>query len=296
MMCVVTERGRKRLSTFSRGHAFTLIELLVVIAIIAILAGLLLPVLSRARIAAGTTACLNNQRQMLLAWLLYAGDNSDRLSLGESQPRTDPFGVTDWSVTASWVAGNMDYESSQSFERTNVAYLTGNGPGRIGRYAQAAGVFHCPLDKSREFRNGRGALRVRSYALNQWMTSWSGRGRFVTFTRLADLEAQGSTRIAVFGDLSENGILSPVWNLPDDGQNTKGMVPNPAALRHRNGATFAFGDGHVEVHKWADPAYIQGVPLVHGNGPANIVYLSPDSPDYQWLFEHGCTLLDPSSQ
>src|SRR5437899_2815438 len=70
-----------RAGTMPQKRGFTLIELLVVIAIIAILAAMLLPALSRAKTTAVASSCMNNNRQLILAWTMYVGDNSDRLPI-----------------------------------------------------------------------------------------------------------------------------------------------------------------------------------------------------------------------
>ena len=104
---------------------FTLIELLVVLAVIAILAALLLPALARAKQKAQGIVCINNQRQLLIAWRLYADDSNDMLVPNNPANWFLP-GPTGYGPhhrwMASWSLGDQSYGNPDA---TNLDYLMG---------------------------------------------------------------------------------------------------------------------------------------------------------------------------
>ncbi len=287
---IIREKRGYLLSRCSR--AFTLLELLVVIAIIAILAALLLPALSRAKARAQTIQCLNNLRQLQLAWFLYAGDQNDRLPgnhLGDAAGRV--------VGAESWVSGWLTYETSSAYmrwfpESTNTLLLVPGGYGSIGSYTKSPAIYKCPADKSWIKINGTMHLRVRSVAMNGFMNSAGGGYMgdavgYFWFLRLSDIVNPPPDKAWVFIDEHEDSI--------DDG---RFLVAYPNTYpwdnweelpgsRHHGGTAISFADGHCEFKKWTDPRTKKRVERVKYHP------VIEDNRDAAWLEERSTAKKQP---
>ncbi len=223
--------------------AFTLIELLVVIAIIAILAALLLPALSRAKAKAQATYCMNNEKQLTLAWVMYADDYNQKLvpNVGDGQG-------ANYVPTDSWCYGNVNGLPDE----TNTLYLMNS---LLGPYTKSLGIYKCPADPG----NPPGTPRVRSVSMNGFMDGMGGGtvAGYENFLKVTDLSAnQGPSQWFVFLDekpATINDEYFEVLMAPSTATSIE-VDDNPSQV-HNHACGFGFADGHAEMHKWMGAAF-----------------------------------------
>ena len=269
-------------------RGFTLIELLVVIAIIAILAGLLLPALGRAKLKALGIQCLGNHRQLCLAWRMYSDDNQDRLLYASENPY-DPS-----SNAGAWVTGTLDFSGDNPSNWDPNQDIT-KSP--MWPYcSRNVSIWKCPADRSVVMVGNEAKPRVRSMSMNVFLGGWGGTdgywgsvfNDYLIYLKQTELQVPGPSKVFVFLDMREDSI-----DMGNFGTRMAGWPDQPSqygfydlpGMYHGGACGFSFADGHAEIKKWRDPRTTP--PLVKDNTISDHI-ASPKNQDVTWLQER-CT-------
>jgi prepilin-type N-terminal cleavage/methylation domain-containing protein len=250
--------------------AFTLIELLVVIAIIAILAAMLLPALSKAKLKATMAACLSNQKQLSLIWTMYADDHQDIM-----MPSID--GATAYNGGGYYQASAIPAGTSlQIAERLTLEQLKASP---LASYGKNMAIFHCPGDlRYRKLAVGSG-WAYGSYSKADGMNGGGWKGQTV-YKKLS--QAQPASKAMVFIEEADpRGYNNGTWVVAIDGW------VDPFAIYHSVVSTFSFVDGHAEHRKWRDAATIKAA-TDSANGKSSFYWAggTKTNPDFIWAWDH----------
>jgi prepilin-type N-terminal cleavage/methylation domain-containing protein len=284
-------------SRATQERGFTLIELLVVIAIIAILAGMLLPALAKAKTKSQGIFCMNNGRQMMMGLQLYTHDNNDWLPPNPDDGNTTPY--------YNWCPGQGGRGGAQEF---NPDILEDPTRAMLVQYSIKHQMYKCPADHRMGTYQGDNAARraakekvpaARTFSMSQavgtnprvnggkvpvdgpWLNSSSGGHKlnqnWYTYGKMGDFRNPGPAMTWVLMD-------EDAWSINDAGlavgMRTPLWIDWPGTY-HNMACGIAFADGHSEIHKWVEDT--TKVKVTGGVGQVSQLNVSKTPRDWQWI-------------
>jgi prepilin-type N-terminal cleavage/methylation domain-containing protein/prepilin-type processing-associated H-X9-DG protein len=296
-MCnMKTSRGYK--SSIKSG-GFTLIELLVVIAIIAILAALLLPALSGAKAKSQGIMCLNNHKQLALAWRMYAEDSADRITYASTAgntlkpPSTDPTDPDNYA----WSGAHMDNNGGNR-ANWDPAYDMQRRP--LWPYVKNVAVYRCPSDRSTVMVGNVAKPRILTMSMNLYVGGfapgtdggWGFADAYKIFGKLTAIVPPD--KIFVFLDMREDRVnwsnfMADMTGYSPVNPPSYAWTTDLPGMYHNKAAGFSMADGHSEMRRWRDPRTTP--PLVPGADPLAVSSTpAPGSVDVAWVQDHSTRL------